>query len=178
MIARFFNFKDRDNILKEARRTEGLQWENHKILIFPDYTREVQTRRRSYEHVKQKLKAMQLSYMLLFPARLKVLMAGKAYFFESPENAWDWLTEEGVGARREPMKPTGGALREGPPVEGPGGAPDPVEEGRGTQVSPPNDEAVRDPDTQTEGVTVGPSMPRDTTQAADDTRLSQSLVLG
>ncbi|KAJ1161340.1 hypothetical protein NDU88_001827 [Pleurodeles waltl] len=115
MIACFFNFKDRDNILKEARRSEDLQWENHKILIFTDYTREVQTRRRSYQQVKQKLRAMQLSYMLLFPAWLKVIMAGRAHFFESPEEAWDWLTEEGIEAQKGPLKQGGGEpSREGP----------------------------------------------------------------
>ncbi|KAJ1140003.1 hypothetical protein NDU88_006364 [Pleurodeles waltl] len=102
MIARFLNFKDRDTILREARSQPDLRWNNNRILIFLDYTCEVQARRCSYEGVKQKLRAMQLTYMLLFPARLKVLFNGKAFFFDSPETAWDWLMEENRGMRREP----------------------------------------------------------------------------
>ncbi|KAJ1218179.1 hypothetical protein NDU88_005762 [Pleurodeles waltl] len=109
MIARFLNFKDCDPILKEAGLCPDLRWNNHN-LVFPNYTCEVQYRCRSYKSVKQKLRAMQLTYMLLFPARIKVFMDGKYFFFDSSEAAWDWLTEEGRLARRGPPC-SGGALQ-------------------------------------------------------------------
>ncbi|KAJ1151199.1 hypothetical protein NDU88_003986 [Pleurodeles waltl] len=113
LIARFLNFKDRDSILREAGCATNLCWNNNKILIFPDYTREVQARRRSFEQVKQKLRAMQLPYLFLFPARLKVIMADKTFFFDAPVVAWDWLTEEGVRSRMGPSA-VGAPAGEGP----------------------------------------------------------------
>ncbi|KAJ1205829.1 hypothetical protein NDU88_001255 [Pleurodeles waltl] len=182
MIARFFNFKDRDNILKEERRSEDLQWENHRILIFPDYTREVQTRRRSYEQVKQKLRAMQLSYMLLFPVRLKVIMADRAHFFESPEEAWDWLTKEGIEARRGPLKQGGEPPRDRPP---PMGGPRRSRRRtisrkgkRGDLAVPIGGGTAGDPGSQMEGTAVESLEVQDQVWAEDGSRLSQSPVLG
>ena len=36
---------------------------------------------------------MQIQYMFLLPARLKVLFNGKTFFFDTPESAWDWVEE-------------------------------------------------------------------------------------
>ncbi|KAJ1203015.1 hypothetical protein NDU88_006810 [Pleurodeles waltl] len=104
----------RRHLMVEARLCPVLRWENHRILVFPDYTREIQARRRSYEHVKQKLRSMQLTYMLLFPARLKVLMDERSFFFESPETAWGWLTEEGRVAWKGPLRSGRGSPALGP----------------------------------------------------------------
>ena len=58
-------------------------------MIFPDYSRAVQQRQRSFKEVKQKLRAMNLQYMLLFPARLKVIYQSKTLFFDVPNQAWE-----------------------------------------------------------------------------------------
>ena len=54
---------------------------------------QVQKARKTYEAVKIKLRAMCLKYMLMFPAKLKVLHDGRAHFFSTPQEAWDWATE-------------------------------------------------------------------------------------
>ena len=94
IIARILNFRDRDAILRAARKAQELRFQNSKIMIFPDYSRAVQSRRRSFEEVKQKLRTMNIQYMLLFPARLKVIHHSKTLFFDSPNQAWEWATEE------------------------------------------------------------------------------------
>ena len=68
IIAKILNYRDRDTILKVAREKGPLKFENHTIAIYPDYTRRVQEARKSFLSVKQKLKAMDIKYMLLYPA--------------------------------------------------------------------------------------------------------------
>ena len=93
MIAKILNYKDRDVILRQAREKGEVSHNGQKIMIFPDYTLQVQKARKTYEAVKIKLRAMGLKYMLLFPAKLKVLHEGRSHFFTTPQSAWDWATE-------------------------------------------------------------------------------------
>mgnify|MGYP002804399224 CR=1 FL=1 len=88
MIARVRNYKDRDAILRKARELGATHYDNHKIMLFPDYTPQVQKARKTYEAVKIKLRAMGLKYMLMFPAKLKVIHEGKAHFFSTSREAW------------------------------------------------------------------------------------------
>ncbi|KAJ1149081.1 hypothetical protein NDU88_001899 [Pleurodeles waltl] len=50
----------------------------------------VQTFRKRFLEVKAKLCAMNITYMLLCPARLKVLSGSKSHLFEHPEEVWRW----------------------------------------------------------------------------------------
>ena len=84
-------YRDRAAILRAARETENPQFENHKISIYPDYTQKVQDSRKSYLEVKRKLREMDIKYMLLYPAKLRVIHAGKSYFFKHPNEVWNWL---------------------------------------------------------------------------------------
>ena len=94
MIAKILNYKDRDLILRRAREARDVYFESTRIMIFPDYTTAVQKQRKSYNQVKTKLRSMNLRYMLLYSAKLKVLHADQSFFFSSPEEAWTWATEQ------------------------------------------------------------------------------------
>ncbi|KAJ1091617.1 hypothetical protein NDU88_004734 [Pleurodeles waltl] len=48
-----------------------------------------------FEGVKQKQRAMNICYMLLYQARIKVLHADRAHFVDFPEEVWDWLEVRG-----------------------------------------------------------------------------------
>ncbi|KAJ1096185.1 hypothetical protein NDU88_001329 [Pleurodeles waltl] len=78
IIACLLNYKDRDCILQTARETDWAVFENRKISIFPDYTNKVQSSQKGFLEVKAKLRAMNIRYMLLYPARLKVISGGKS----------------------------------------------------------------------------------------------------
>ncbi|KAJ1181440.1 hypothetical protein NDU88_006647 [Pleurodeles waltl] len=58
--------------------------------------RAVQLQRQSFTGVKCKLKELGYAYMLLYPAKLKVLHVGRSHFFQSPEAAWGWLERNDV----------------------------------------------------------------------------------
>ena len=66
----------------------------------------MQWQRRSFDQVKQKPRTLSMRYMLLYPAKLKVLHEGKSFFFTSPEEAWQWVTEQLV-LRPNPVAPWG-----------------------------------------------------------------------
>lgn len=91
VIARLLHFKDRDVILQQARTLGPFQVENLKVSIYPDYTLEVQRHRSSFLEVKKALRKEGIQYSLLFPARLKLILDGTTLFFETPNEAWDWL---------------------------------------------------------------------------------------
>ncbi|KAJ1092278.1 hypothetical protein NDU88_005389 [Pleurodeles waltl] len=82
IIARLLNYKDRDCVLRAGRMSERAVFENCKISIYPDYTNKVQTSRKGFMEVKAKLRAMNVRYMLLYSARLKVISGGKSHFFD------------------------------------------------------------------------------------------------
>ncbi|KAJ1199842.1 hypothetical protein NDU88_003674 [Pleurodeles waltl] len=84
IIACLLNYKDRDCILWTARETNRVVFENRTISIFPEYTNKVQSSQKGFLEVKAKLRAMNIRYMLLYLARLKVISGGKSQFFENP----------------------------------------------------------------------------------------------
>lgn len=52
---------------------------------------------KTFGGVQQKLRAMGLKYMMLYPAKLKVLHESQSHFFVTPEEVWDWLEVRGDG---------------------------------------------------------------------------------
>lgn len=90
-IFRMLNFRDRDLILKEARKVGELRSENTKIMLFPDYSVETQRQRRTFDQVKTQMRTRGLKYNMLFPARLRVVDGETTKFFISPEDASRWL---------------------------------------------------------------------------------------
>ncbi|KAJ1148574.1 hypothetical protein NDU88_001402 [Pleurodeles waltl] len=91
IIARLLNYKYRDCILRAARESERAIFENCKISIYHDYMNKVQTSRKEFMEVKAKLPAMNIRYMLLYLAHLKVISGGKSHSFDRPEEVWRWL---------------------------------------------------------------------------------------
>mgnify|MGYP002804549248 CR=1 FL=1 len=51
----------------------------------------MQEQQKTFIEVKKKLREINLQYMLLYPAKLKVISQGKTHFFERPEEVWNWL---------------------------------------------------------------------------------------
>ncbi|KAJ1217085.1 hypothetical protein NDU88_004680 [Pleurodeles waltl] len=90
IIARIFNFRGRDSILQAARSHCDLQYEK-AAGRFPDFTLKVQRQCQSFQEVKKVLQDCELKYMMLFPARLRVIMEGKTWHFRTWEEGWEWL---------------------------------------------------------------------------------------
>ncbi|KAJ1140319.1 hypothetical protein NDU88_006676 [Pleurodeles waltl] len=52
--------------------------------------RKVQHQRRSFDEVKKMLCSKEIKYMMLFPARIWVLVEDKSWYFNTTVEAWDW----------------------------------------------------------------------------------------
>ncbi|KAJ1218922.1 hypothetical protein NDU88_006493 [Pleurodeles waltl] len=94
----------------EARESERAVFENCKISIYPDYTNKVQTPRKGFMELKAKLRAMNVTYMLLYLACLKVLSGRKSHFFDRPEKVWRCRTKLLLAGRRGPAVVTPGLV--------------------------------------------------------------------
>lgn len=92
-IAKFLNYRDRDTILRLSRVKGNIPLGNKMIAIYPDFSAEVQRRRRTFTEVKRRLRIKNIKYAMLFPARLRVEGEDRAHFFEDPEAAIAWLEQ-------------------------------------------------------------------------------------
>ena len=108
IIARIFNFRDRDLILQEASVAPPVKYENATIQFFPDFTLQVQKQRRSFLEIKRRLREQNYKYAMLYPAKLRVAQGEKAWFFNTAEEAAAWLEQrpkdEAANRRSRPSK--------------------------------------------------------------------------
>lgn len=61
------------------------------MLIFPDYSLETQKLRKTFDQVKAAMRARNIRYSILFPARLRVQDGESTGFFNTPREASVWL---------------------------------------------------------------------------------------
>lgn len=61
------------------------------IAVFPDFSAEVQRRRKTFTEAKRRLRIKHVKYAMLFPARLTVEGEDRVHFFDDPEAAIAWL---------------------------------------------------------------------------------------
>lgn len=90
-IAKFLNYRDRDNILCLSCEKGNIPFGNKMIAVFPDFSAEVQRKRKTFTEAKRHLRIKNIKYAMLFPARLRVEGEDRAHFFEDPEAAIAWL---------------------------------------------------------------------------------------
>ncbi|KAL6477455.1 hypothetical protein MHYP_G00132900 [Metynnis hypsauchen] len=93
IIARVHFYTEKERILR-LRGGRNLDYNGHKVLIFPDYTAEVLGQRRSFRDVMQALRAQQVVHTLRFPAKLCVRYKGQLKCFTSPSEAVKFVETE------------------------------------------------------------------------------------
>lgn len=92
---RLLKYRDRDKLLAAAREKQDLRFNNAKIMLFPDYSPEIQQRRRSFTEARRRLRDKGLKFSLLYPSKLRVIDRDRAHFFMDPEAALSWLDGRG-----------------------------------------------------------------------------------
>lgn len=90
-LVRLLSSRDRDAILQAARQKGDILYNNNVISIFPDFSAALQKLRASYINVKKRLRGLNLSYSMSFPAKLRVVHEDKTVFFTSPSDAESWM---------------------------------------------------------------------------------------
>uniref|UniRef100_A0AAR2K2F4 L1 transposable element RRM domain-containing protein n=1 Tax=Pygocentrus nattereri TaxID=42514 RepID=A0AAR2K2F4_PYGNA len=80
-IARIHLFQVKEKILQLRRSHGPLQFQGHKVLIFPDYTSSVMEKRKQFTEVLQELRNLKITHFLRYPARLHVEVDGHSRSF-------------------------------------------------------------------------------------------------
>lgn len=93
IIVRVHQYGVMQRILQLSREKGPLTFRGNRVHIFPDFTTEVGKQRASFNNIKQKLRAANVKYGLLFPARLQVSFDNKRHSFDTPEEAEKFYAE-------------------------------------------------------------------------------------
>ncbi|KAJ1106313.1 hypothetical protein NDU88_003714 [Pleurodeles waltl] len=91
IITRIFNYQD--TILHAARSHGDLQYKNSTIRFFLDFTMQMQQQHYSLEEVKKELCFKDLKYMMLYPAKLLLLVEGKLWYVNTPAEEWELIKD-------------------------------------------------------------------------------------
>lgn len=91
ILARLLLFRDREAVLHQARERANIQYNGTRVSFYPAFSVEVQRCRAKFNYVKCRLRLLQLQYIMLYPAKLHVVVRGQAQFFESAKEASAWL---------------------------------------------------------------------------------------
>lgn len=91
-LFKLLNFKDRDAILYQAR-TKGnlMKMDNVRISVYPNFSAELQHRRAKFTDVKKRLRQYDVTYAMLYPAKLCIAANSETQFFDNPVNASNLL---------------------------------------------------------------------------------------
>ncbi|KAK7904529.1 hypothetical protein WMY93_017136 [Mugilogobius chulae] len=87
IVVRFLRFTDREKVRLRAMRTGNFLWNGAQVDFFPDFTKEVQEKRRRFAEVKRACAAKGLRYSMQFPAILWINIGGQRQRFEDPTAA-------------------------------------------------------------------------------------------
>lgn len=82
ILVRFLRFTDRERVRLRARELGTFKWKDSKVDIFPDFTREVQEKRRKFTDVRRICMKRGLQYSMQYPAVFWVTLGGKRQRFE------------------------------------------------------------------------------------------------
>ncbi|KAE8580012.1 hypothetical protein XENTR_v10024271 [Xenopus tropicalis] len=94
-LIRLLNFRDRDAILQAVRQSPDIMVDGKKVSVFPDFSAELQRQRGTFTAVKRRLREANLKYGMLYPAKLRVQAGLRTLFFQTSQEASDWLDTRG-----------------------------------------------------------------------------------
>ncbi|CAK6977073.1 PREDICTED: uncharacterized protein LOC106705605 [Scomber scombrus] len=83
----FLRDQDKERTLTSARQQGTLRHENNIIRLYPDYSFELQQKRRRFDETKKILREKRVEYGLVYPARLLLKHAGKDLSYTDPDEA-------------------------------------------------------------------------------------------
>ena len=81
VLIRFLRQSVRDKVINAAKAKRGFVWEGCRMSVFPDMTKELAEKRKSFTSVKRKLQEMEVRYTLAYPATLRFKWQGKNVSF-------------------------------------------------------------------------------------------------
>lgn len=87
VLIRFLRHSAREKILRAAAEKRGITWDGQKLSIFPDMTRDLAEKRKTFMTAKKALQQRNLRFTLAFPATLRFTWKGKTHRFTKAAEA-------------------------------------------------------------------------------------------
>lgn len=87
VIMRLLNYREKEKVMRAARRRGDVKFENHIVRFYPDYSAETHRQQRLFDAVKRQLQSMGLRYGMFYPAILVVTYNGQQHSFTSAPDA-------------------------------------------------------------------------------------------
>ncbi|KAJ7335591.1 hypothetical protein JRQ81_013532 [Phrynocephalus forsythii] len=86
-LVKFLSFSVKEFLLRRAREKKDLFWGQgqHRILIFPDYTKSVVQQRKAFATARKLAREKHIEYVVKFPAIFCIRSGSKLLQFHSPE---------------------------------------------------------------------------------------------
>lgn len=72
-------------------RNEALKYENATVMIFQDFSAAVLRKRKQFDGVKKRLKAIGATYTQVYPASLRVTLRGSTKLFQDPATVEEYI---------------------------------------------------------------------------------------
>uniref|UniRef100_H2ZXS2 L1 transposable element RRM domain-containing protein n=1 Tax=Latimeria chalumnae TaxID=7897 RepID=H2ZXS2_LATCH len=84
LIFKLLCFRDKELISRHDSNSGPLIYKNKQVHIFPDLSADLFQKRKSFNEVKHLCKDLEIPFVLLYPARLRIDFKGQHLFFTSP----------------------------------------------------------------------------------------------
>lgn len=88
VVVRFHNYQDKQRVMNASwnmgMKKEALKYDGATVMIFQDLSAAVLRKRKTFDGVKKRLKAMGATYNQVYPALLKVTYRGSTKTFKDP----------------------------------------------------------------------------------------------
>lgn len=91
LIMKFLNFQDKVRVMRAARVKGKIMYGDQEVRFFPDLSADLHRQRRRFDGVKQRLRSMNVSYGIVYPAKLRLTVDGQTREFEDPADADKFL---------------------------------------------------------------------------------------
>uniref|UniRef100_H2ZU44 L1 transposable element RRM domain-containing protein n=1 Tax=Latimeria chalumnae TaxID=7897 RepID=H2ZU44_LATCH len=72
LLFKLLRYRDKENILRQARKLGTLTYNNKPVYLFPNMSAELFQKRKSFLGIKRLCKDLDIPFALLFPARLRI----------------------------------------------------------------------------------------------------------
>lgn len=94
-IVRFHYYQEKEQVQRLAREKGRLIFHGKDLLIFPDFSADLNRRRAAFNEVKALLRGKEgVRYGLLYPARLRVSWDGETKVFDNPKGVKDYIASK------------------------------------------------------------------------------------
>ncbi|KAE8280189.1 hypothetical protein D5F01_LYC22332 [Larimichthys crocea] len=87
VLVRFIRQSVKEKVLKAVRTKQGLEWERVRLSVFPDMSRELAEKRKTFTAAKKTLHQLNVRYTLAHPATLQFTWKRKNRSFRSAKEA-------------------------------------------------------------------------------------------